>query len=118
MAYPRGAEAVERMKRSEPRPGAPVIVVFDGQPTHFDGSVHVYPVEGHKYDWSFLADCVVHIVVRRGIDAEAVIRAVADVCAPYLGVVDTQQKKIAYVVENGKLWQLRTGSEHWKEWFA
>lgn len=118
MAHPRGAEAVERMKRQTAPPGDPVIVVFDGAPTHFDGAVHVYPVEGRAYDWRFLADCNVHIVASKGTDAEPVIRAVAEVCAPYLGVVDPKRQAIAYVINGNNLWQCRRGSEKWLEWFA
>lgn len=116
MAVPPGAHEVAELRKRGIKPSA--IVAFDGQRTGFDLAAHVFPVEGVRYDWKFLSGCEVHVVVAPGIDAEAVIRAVAEVCAPYLGVVDTQQKKIAYVVENGKLWQLRTGSAQWQEWFA
>lgn len=116
MAVPTGANEVAELRKRGIKPSA--IVAFDGQRTGFDLAAHVFPVEGVRYDWKFLSGCEVHVVVAPGIDAEAVIRAIEAVCAPYLGVVDTKRKSLAYIVPGGKLWQVRRGSEQWKEWFA
>lgn len=117
MTYPRGAGEILQAKKLG-RDIDPVVIVFDGKETHVTGSHHVFPVEGRAYDWGFLSGLQAFVVVRKGIDAEAVIRSVAAICEPYLGVVDIDRQRVAYVVENGNLWHMRKGGADWLEWFS
>ena len=117
---PFGAQQVLSMKAQGLRVPDPVIVSWLGEATDFD-CLHVFPNEGVRYDWSFLEDCAVHLVVAPGIDAEEQIADVMKHCRhnPYPGVTDTGLQRLAYVIDpkTMRLWHSRRGCAEWLEWF-
>lgn len=118
MTLPRGAQQLIDLRRSRMRPADPVLVSFVGALPEYDAA-QVFPVPGVRYDWGFMEDLHAHVVVEPGIDAEETIDALAEVCRPYVGVIDIQRKQVAFVLAfPGRIWQAERGSMWWREWFS
>jgi len=106
-------------QRDGMRPDLPVIVSFVGSLPEYENP-KVFADPGVDYDWRFLFDLEVLIVVRPGIDCKAAIEAIFAVARLYPTLVDIERKSAASILETKPYsdWPITRRSAAWKELFA
>lgn len=98
MNLPPGARQIVEARQSGHKPELGVVVSFVGS-TDLDGP-HVYPRSGEVYDWRFLRDLQVSIVVKRGVDAADAMRKIFAETMPTTGypwILDLEAKHVSYL---------------------
>ena len=118
MKQPRNASSIVLGRDRGVRPADPVVISFVGD-TGWENP-HVYADSGEVYDWSFLTNLHVFIVVKPGIDCHQTIRDVFAVAALYPTLVDIESETAASVIADHplRLWPMSRGFKHWTEIFS
>lgn len=93
---PRNSEPILQARMRGERPADPIVVSFVGAIDWENPQVFAEP--GIEYDWRFLVDLPVYIVVKPGIECREAIRGIFRQCALYPTLVDIENKTSASVV--------------------
>lgn len=116
---PRGAQLVidARMQGGQPRD--PVIVSFVGS-VPWTGNVVIHADPKGVYDWRFLRDLLVQIVVKPGVEARDNLFAIFEQARLYPTLIDLEKQQAASVLCAKPLRLLPFPKHHpgWQELFA
>lgn len=114
---PRNSEPILQARMRGERPADPVVVSFVGAIDWTNPQVFAEP--GIEYDWRFLVDLPVYIVVKPGIECREAIRGIFRHCALYPTLVDIERQIAASVVDDKplRLWPIYREGSRWKEIF-
>lgn len=114
---PRNAAAVTAaLATGQLKYGDTLVVSFVGD-TDMAGP-HVYCDSGKRYDWRFAAGLQVVAVVRPGVNAAATLGDLFRSTVLYPTVVDFDRKVVGSIVEPGRVWPIRKGSDPWQALFG
>jgi hypothetical protein len=118
MTLPRNAQAIVRARLEGSRPADPVVVSYVGDTGW--RNPHVFADAGQRYDWRFLLDLEVLIVVAKGVDVRQALLDIFAVARLYPTLIDLEQRQAGSVIDAAPLrvWPFTPRHPAWKELFA